>query len=61
MPGWWVHRLFAYKLGLDVELSRIVNEIIDLLIFYLISIKQHTVNLSFQKGLKKARLDKILP
>ena len=29
MPSWWVHRLFAHELGLDVELSRIVDEIID--------------------------------
>ena len=29
MPSWWVHRYFAHKLGLDVELSRIVDGIID--------------------------------
>jgi|GEM_PF-5108070 len=29
MSSWWVHRHFADKLGLDVELSRIVDEIID--------------------------------
>jgi len=29
MPSWWVHRFFAHELGLDVELSRIVDEIID--------------------------------
>ncbi len=29
MPSWWVHRHFAHKLGLNIELSRIVDEIID--------------------------------
>jgi superfamily I DNA and/or RNA helicase len=29
MPSWWVHRLFANKFGLNVELSKIVDEIID--------------------------------
>jgi len=29
MPSWWVHRNFAFEMGLDLELSRIVDEIID--------------------------------
>ncbi len=29
MPSWWVHRFFAHELGLDVELGRVVDEIID--------------------------------
>jgi len=29
MPSWWVHRYFAQQLGINPELSRIVDEIID--------------------------------
>ncbi len=29
MPSWWIHRYFAEQLGINPELSRIVDEIID--------------------------------
>ena len=29
MPSWWIHRYFAQQLGINPELSRIIDEIID--------------------------------